>query len=292
MLNFHKKESPLLGLQGSGGGLGHLAGRGLPSDDFPEAYQNFINGYSVSNRRYYDPVNGNDSNDGQTPETAKRNVGTDMNTWCQGANNRIAILMPGTHIVTTDGPGSYGGRIFQTDQSSSYIGSPGKTIVRNATSGGGGDARDMHVFGMRSGSAYVIGMIIERDNEGRGNNYERAIWGYDASPTSGIVWNCVIRETAGNSTMSHIYDNSNGGDRTMERCLIDCGTMEGAYTCGTTSDSNLAFTASSHNFCSGVTNVLTNATYTNSPISNNPYYLNNGNNNTYGVYGGTYAWPQ
>ena len=78
--------------------------------------------------------------------------------------------------------------------------------------------------------------------------HERAIWGYDASPTSGIVWNCVIRETAGSSTMSHIYDNSNGGDRTMERCLIDCGTMEGAYTCGTTSDSNLAFTASSHNF--------------------------------------------
>jgi len=28
MFNFHKKEAPLLGLQGSGGGLGYLAGGG------------------------------------------------------------------------------------------------------------------------------------------------------------------------------------------------------------------------------------------------------------------------
>ena len=30
MYNFHKKEAPLLGLQGSGGGLGFLAGGGVP----------------------------------------------------------------------------------------------------------------------------------------------------------------------------------------------------------------------------------------------------------------------
>ena len=40
----------------------------------------------------------------------------------------------------------------------------------------------------------------------------KGLWGYDASLTSGIVWNCVIRETLEDRTMSHIYDNSNGGE--------------------------------------------------------------------------------
>ena len=34
MYEWHKKEAPLLGLQGSGGGLGFLAGRGGLTEDF------------------------------------------------------------------------------------------------------------------------------------------------------------------------------------------------------------------------------------------------------------------
>tara|TARA_B100000073_G_scaffold88442_1_gene69313 strand:+ start:2995 stop:3882 length:888 start_codon:yes stop_codon:yes gene_type:complete len=286
------KMSPLLGLQGSGGGLGFLAGNRLELPDFPSAYESWIATYAGNPKRYYDPINGNDSNSGNTPETAKQNVGTDMNSFLQGGNTRLVVLLPGTHTVTTDGPGSYGGRMFQWDTTnSSVIGAPGKTIVRNATSGGGGDARDLHVFGMRSGSATVIGLIIERDNEGRGTNYSRAMWGYDASATSGDVYNCVIRETNGNNTMSHIYDNQGSGDREMYNCLIDA-TMEGAYTCGTTYAENCAFTHSSHNFCSpGVTNATLNVTTGNAP-SGLPYYINNGaNNSSFGVYSGTYAWP-
>ena len=45
--NFFKKEAPLLGLQGSGGGLGFLAG-GAASGAFPTAYQNLINNYSAN----------------------------------------------------------------------------------------------------------------------------------------------------------------------------------------------------------------------------------------------------
>ena len=41
MYNFHKKEAPLLGLQGSGGGLGFLVG-GAVSSVFPTAYQNLM----------------------------------------------------------------------------------------------------------------------------------------------------------------------------------------------------------------------------------------------------------
>lgn len=292
MLNFHKKESPILGLQGSGGGLGHLAGKLVPYNDFPTNYQTEIDGYSSSSRRYYDPVNGNDSNDGQTPETAKQNIGTDMNSFLNSATGRIAILLPGVHTVTTDGPGSYGGRMFQWNTNSRCIGAPGKTIVRNATTGGGGDARDMHVFGMRDGNARVIGLIIERNNEGRGDNYSRAMWGYDANYSSGEIYNCVIREVYSNRTMSHIYDNGNSGDREMYYCSIDAD-MEGAYSCGTSNTEYCAFTYSSHNFCGSVNNVTLNVSFQDSPVSALPYYLTSGAsaNSSYGVYGGYYAWP-
>lgn len=292
MLNFHKKESPLLGLQGSGGGLGLLAGRQVSNVDFPTNYQTMIDGYPNSNRRYYDPVNGNDSNNGQTPETAKQNVGSDMNSFLNSATDRVAILLPGVHTVITDGPGSYGGRMFQWNTNSRCIGSPGQTIVRNAATGGGGDARDMHVFGMRDGNAHVIGLIIERDNEGRGNNYSRAMWGYDANYSSGTIYNCVIREVNSNRTMSHIYDNGNSGDREMYYCTIDA-TMEGAYSCGTSTAGNCAFTHSSHNFCGTTNNATLNVSFQDSPSSAFPYYLTSGTNanSSFGVYGGYYAWP-
>ena len=70
-------------------------------------------------------MNGNDSNNGQTQATAKQNVGTDMNSWLNGASGRIAVLLPGTHQVTPHSPGSYGSRICQWDNNSILIGVPG-----------------------------------------------------------------------------------------------------------------------------------------------------------------------
>ena len=138
----------------------------------------------------------------------------------------------------------------------------------------------------------IIGLIIERNNEGRGNNYSRAMWGYDANYSSGEVYNCVIREVYSNRTMSHIYDNGNSGDREMYYCSIDAD-MESAYTCGTSTAGNIAFTDSSDSFCGNLNNATYNVSFQDSPSSALPYYLTSGAsaNSSFGVYGGYYAWP-
>ena len=288
MYNFHKKEAPLLGLQGSGGGLGFLTGGAASGHEFPTSYQNLINNYSAANTRYYDPVNGNDSNNGQTQATAKQNVGTDMNSWLDGANGRIAVLLPGSHHVTPHGPGSYGSRICQWNTNSVLLGAPGEAIVTNANT----SARDMHIFGMKNGNAAVIGVIFNYDNHGRGTNYTHAMWGYDANATSGDVYNCVINNISNNGELSQIYDNQNGGDRWMTDCLIKTTTMNSSYTCGSQSAYNMAFTNGSSNFCGGTnSNFVHNVNTGNAPNSGLPYYLTNASNSSYGVYRGSYAWP-
>ena len=88
-----------------------LAGGSGSGYEFPTAYQNLINNYSANAVRYYDPVDGNDSNTGFTQATAKQNVGTDMNSWlAAGANGRIAVLLPGSHHVSPQTSGSYASR--------------------------------------------------------------------------------------------------------------------------------------------------------------------------------------
>jgi hypothetical protein len=56
MFNFHKKEAPLLGLQGSGGGLGYLAPSGpTPATDLVFGVNTSDNGFDSSNTtRTYD----------------------------------------------------------------------------------------------------------------------------------------------------------------------------------------------------------------------------------------------
>ena len=286
MFEWNKKEAPLKALAGLGGGVGRSGG--ASGYDFPTAYKNLINTYSANAVRYYDPVNGNDSANGFTQATAKQNVGTDMNTWLAGANGRIAILLPGTHNVTPHGPGSYGSRIFQWETNSVLIGAPGEAIVTHANT----SARDMHIFGMRNGNAAVIGLTINYNNHGRGTNYTHAMWGYDASSTSGDVYNCVINNISTNGELSQIYDNSYSGDRWMTDCLIKTSTMNSSYTCGGQSAYNLAFTSGSSNFCSGTnSNFVHSVTTGNAPNSGLPYYLTNASNANYGVYRGSYAWP-
>ena len=261
-------------------------GLGADSSPFPTAYKNLIANYSASNTRYYDISNGNDSNNGQTEATAKQNLGSDLNSWLNGSNGRIAVIMPGTYPITNHTPGSYGNRMLQWDTNSKCVCAPGQVTITSTSAA----ARDFHVFGMRNADAGIYGAIIKRNNGGRTNNYSRAMWGYDASATSGDVYNCVIEETNGNNAMSHIYDNSNSGNRYMERSTI-VADMVSPYSCGTSLADNIAMTFSSSQFCPSGNNFKYNVTFTTSP-SGNPYYINNNtsDNATYGVYGGTYSW--
>ncbi len=254
---------------------------------FPAAYQTLIDGYSAGNTRYYDIANGNDSNNGQTEATAKKNLGTDLNSWLAGSNGRIAILMPGTYPIAPHGPGSYGARMFHWHTNSILVCAPGRVTI----TGSQGGARDFHIFGMRNEYAAIYGAIIERNNGGRQTNYNTAMWGYDADWTSGDVYNCVVKEMDSNNNMSHVYDNTNGGNRYMERSTIIVPSMLGAYTCGASTANNVAMSGSNDNFCGTRNTFKYSTTFVTSP-SGFPYYISNStsDNSTYGVYGGTYAW--
>ena len=253
---------------------------------FPAAYQTLINNYGAVNTRYYDIANGNDSNAGHTEATAKQNLGTDLSSWLSGSNGRIAILMPGTYPIAPHGPGTYGARMFYWNTNSILVCAPGRVTI----TGSHGSARDFHIFGMRNQYASIYGAIIERNNGGRQTNYNTAMWGYDADWSSGDVYNCVIREIDSNNNLSHVYDNTNGGDRYMERSTI-IGGMQQAYTCGASTANNIALTANPDRFCGTRNNFKTSINYGTSP-SGFPYYITNNtsDNSTYGVYGGTYAW--
>ena len=163
--------------------------------------------------------------------------------------------------------------------------------VRNTTTAGvAPSGRDFHIFGMRNDNAGIYGAIIQRNNGGRSTNYNTAMWGYDANWTSGDVYNCVVEEVNGNYNMSHVYDNTGGGNRYMERSTM-IGGMGTAYTCGAAVANNIPLTSSAHNFCGNTNNAKTSINYCTSP-SVFPYYITNNtsDNSTYGVYGGTYAW--
>ena len=105
-----------------------MAGAEGEAPIFPSAYQTLIDGYSAGNTRYYDIANGNDSNNGQTEATAKKNLGTDLNSWL-GGSSRIAILMPGTYPITPNGPGSYGIRMFAWDTNSKLVCAAGRVTI-------------------------------------------------------------------------------------------------------------------------------------------------------------------
>ncbi len=263
-----------------------MAGAQGEAPIFPAAYQTLIDGYSASNTRYYDIANGNDSNNGQTEATAKKNLGTDLNSWLMGANGRIAVLMPGTYPITAHGPGSYGARMFHWHTNSKLVCAPGRVTITGSQSG----ARDFHIFGMKDETSAIYGAIIQRNNGTRSDNYSVAMWGYDADWTAGDVYNCVVEEVNGNYNMSHVYDNTSGGNRYMERSTI-IGGMANAYTCGASTANNIALTSANHRFCGTTNNAKTSINYGTSP-SGFPYYITNNtsNNSTYGVYGGTYAW--
>lgn len=264
-----------------------MAGAEGEAPIFPAAYQTLINGYSAANTRYYDIANGNDSNNGQTEATAKKNLGTDLSSWLSGSNGRIAVLMPGTYPITAHGPGSYGIRMFYWHTNSKMVCAPGRVTVTGVAPSG----RDFHIFGMRNADAGIYGAIIQRNNGGRTTNYNTAMWGYNANDTSGDVYNCVVKEVNGNNNMSHVYDNTSGGNRYMERSTIASDMTLDAYTCGASTADNIALTSSVHRFCGTVNNAKTSITYGTSP-SGFPYYITNNtsDNSTYGVYGGTYAW--
>jgi len=281
MFEWHRKEKPFFtgitrGVGGAGFGKAAVTAA-TGASVFPTAYQSLINSFAT---KYYVSTSGSDSNSG-TEASPYATIGKAISV---AGNNQAIIIQPGSYTVTNSGPGSYGERMFAFSTTTTIIGAPGRVTVTEASNLG---ARDNHIFGMRNIDCKIYGLIIKRDNNGRANNYETAMWGYDASDPYGEVYNCVIQELNANGTMSHFYDNTNSGIGRLYNCTIVASNWLSSYS-GSSSQitQNTALTSSNPFSLFGTsTNNVNGVT-----INPTTYSLTNYSNSTYGVYSGTYAW--
>jgi hypothetical protein len=246
---------------------------------FPPAYQSLIDSFAT---KYYVSKTGNDS----TGNGSEGNPYLTINKAISVSGNGSAIVVgAGTYSETNNDSSSYGEQMVYETNSVSIIGAPGKTIWQESANIG---RRDNHVFGMSNSGCKIYGFIFKRNNDGRSENYNTAMWGYAASATYGEVYNCVIEEVNANGTMSHVYDNSGSGGGKLYNCTIVASNWLASYTCGATNATQNTALTSSNTFslCGTSTNNVNAAT-----INSTTYSLTNYSNATYGVYSGTYAWP-
>ena len=255
--------------------------------NFPTAYTTLINTYSTSNQIWVDSVNGNDSNSGQGSNLAKKTLNSALSVFGSG---KCIVLQSGSYTVTNNGPGTYAERMFVWSHNGIIVCNPGYVTIGEVSDLGN---RDNHIFGMQSSNAAIYGAIIERNNNGRTNNYSTALWGYDSDASYGKVYNCVIREINANGIASHVYDNTTAGDGSIYNCLIDVSNWTSSYSCGGANvTQNTALTSSnSFSLCGSSSSVVNSATYTTSP-QGTLYYLSSHSNSSYGVYSGTYSWTR
>lgn len=242
---------------------------------WPAAYQSLHDSFAAANRRYVDPVNGSNSNNGTTEETAWATINHAVDT---SASGTAIILLPGTHTAAQWTDVDYV-LYAPSGKTLTFIGVPGKTIVVGTDTSN----RDSHFAGLWSGSA-AYGLILRRNNNNRGEDYMYAMWGSNA-PFNGTFWNCVLQETHSSGRISHIYDNSSSGIGRTRNSLIIASTWAGSYSGGTSHiTTDCAFT--------GVASLLGSASNNaNSVGFNATTYALTANNTVRGVYSGTYAWP-
>jgi hypothetical protein len=253
--------------------------------DFPEAYKTLID--NISGTTYYVSKDGNDTTGNGTLTNTYLTINKAIDV---ASNGDGVVILPGeyaevnreTNEFTYSPLTSY--MVLSNTKALTIIGAPGKVIWSEANNSG---RRDNNILGVRNSNTNIYGIIFKRDNNGRLENYMTAIWSYEAVATTGNIYNCVFHEIGSNGRMSHTYTNGGGGQSNMYRCTIVASNWLGPYSCGNAITQNTALTSSNSFSLCGSTSNNTNG----SSLGTN-YFLTNKDNNTFGVYGGPYAWPQ
>jgi hypothetical protein len=304
MFNWNKKEKPLQGLMGVGGGAtGLLYGgptggaAGFSLDVLPSAYQTLHNnsvsaGYTMV---YIDKEGGNDSNNGTSFSTPKQNYYNLFNSIGQGLAASTCIVVRGFHYRDLNSSGNGLGVIDNDTSAIRIIAFPGQTLIRATNSSTSG--RDFHISAGHTTATEVFGAILEKVRESwRTTNYMTA---FHAPASKATFRNCVFRSvdtsnrasdpdtnsgvrSQSNSLFSMHYDNSN----TISTDSFNCtklGNWNGNnYTGGSNCD---LFNCNGND--SSTTTSGSNTTNSFGVTINSNF---SASNNSKGVYGGTYAW--
>jgi len=301
MFDWHKKEKPIQGLIGAGGGAtGYLVGGGADStfalEYLPSAYQTLHNssasgGYTMV---YIDKGTGNDSNTGTSFASPKKNYYNLFDNIGQGLAANTCIVVRGFHYKDWNSTTSGLGVIDNNASAIRVIAFPGQTLLRARNSGSG---RDFHISAGHTTGIDVYGAILEKVRDsGRTTNYMTA---FHAPDSKGRFYNCVFRSvdtsnissdpdtnagvrSQSNDLFTMHYDNGNTINTDVYNCT-QLGTWNGSnYSGGSNCDlyncnGNASSTTTSGQNSTNLFGVTINSDYSAS-------------NNSKGVYGGTYAW--
>ena len=302
--SFHKKESPIQGMMGMGGGATGLlygtasGGGAFGLDNFPTAYQTLINNYASQGYEmiYVDKQTGDDNNNGSSFASPKQNYFNVFTNYGQGIGSSPTrcIVVRGFHAVDWNTGDSQLGVIDGGGTAYKVIGAPGQTLLRVRNSGSG---RDHHVIASQVTSTEAWGLIMEKVKEtGRTTNYMTAFF---APSCKGRFYNCVFRSvdrsnvltdpdtTTGGRSQSNAqasmhYDNGNNIDTDTYNSIILCNPEVSNYTGGSNCD---------FYYCRANNGIATSGTwsgsYNNESIQSD--YSGSGNSGVYRT-SSTYKW--
>ena len=245
------------------------------------SYNDYIAAWTNDIR--YVATSGSDTNDGLSQETAWQTYNYAHSQIENITTPVMLIIKPGVYTATSiligDG---YTETLFRDKgYERTYLCSPG--LVRFVWTAAG-VTRDCPIAQFTNANTKLIGAIVERNNNGRADNYAVAMFRGNGTGHLGSYLNCVFRETGANGNWSLHYDNNNSMPVTIDQCVFY--TTENATSPysggGGMTITNCVFT---HDDSSGVatTNTLFNTT-----VDGTTYETISATNQ--GVYYGTYRW--
>jgi len=233
--------------------------------------------------RYVDSVNGSNSNNGLTQGSAWQTYNYAHTQIVNITTPVMLVILPGVYTTTSISIGDgYTETLFwDNGKERVYACLPGE--VRFVWTAAGG-IRDCPIGQFTNANSKLIGAIVERNNNGRTDNYAVSMFRGNGTGHRGSYLNCVFRETNANGNWSLHYDNNNNMPITINQCVFyTTKNAASSYSGGAGMViTNCVFT---HDDSSSI---ATTNTLFNTPVTLPTYVTASATNQ--GVYYGTYSW--
>jgi hypothetical protein len=250
---------------------------------FPAVSQSFINSFTGT-RKFVDITNGSNTNNGDTEATAYQTLAYAQSQTSAINTAVMYVINPGTYNLTAVEVSGFASAGFSdSNLPRTFFCAPNGQTVFQWTAG---SQRDAAMVSLQNNGSAVYGAVLKRNNNGRSQNYEVAMFNNSTAHCQGDFYNCVFQETNANGNWSLQYDNSASAQSTVNHCTfytIENGASD--YTGG----AGLVFNNCAFNYNYGAGSATKNNTVVNQTIDAEDYELAT-DNTTYGVYSGTYAW--
>lgn len=251
---------------------------------FPTASRSFITAFSGT-KKHVDAVNGSNSNNGNTEATAYKTIAYAQSQTSGISTAVMYVILPGTYTLTPAALADSSAGLSDSNLPRTFFCAPDGQVIFQWTAGA---QRDAPMVNFQNAGSAVYGAVFLRNNNGKVNSYEVAMFNGTTASCQGDFYNCLFRETNANGNWSLQYDNSSVNNSTVNNCsfyTIENGA--GDYSGG----AGLVLNNCAFNYTYGAGSAVKNNTVINQTINATTYALSAANT-TYGVYSGTYAWGQ